>query len=149
MSSNKNAGEPFVASVAIKHCWPRRSNKFPILLGGKTMSDPVLIALIIAAAVVIALIIFRRQLGSFLFKATKDGIEAELKTQTHAAVDGTSNSTAGRSNPVNVNIKRNRLFGWGNRIDVERDDADIEENTQLGGNQDITVKSDRPSRKKK
>jgi hypothetical protein len=113
------------------------------------MSDPVRIALIIAAVVVIALFTFRRQLSSFLFKATKDGIEAELKTHTRAAVDGSGNSPAGRSKPASVNVKRNRLFGWGNRIDVERDDADIEENTQLGGNQEITVKSERPSRKKK
>jgi hypothetical protein len=113
------------------------------------MSDPVRIALIVAAAVVIALIIFRRQLSSFLFKATKDGIEAELKTHTQSPSGSAGDSPAGRPKSASVNIKRNRLFGWGNRIDVERDDVNVEENTQLGGNQELTVKSDRPPRKKK
>lgn len=112
------------------------------------MSDPVRIALIIAAVVVIALIIFRRQLSSFLFKATKDGIEAELKTHNQAAASG-GGRTAGRSKSASVNIKGNRLIGSRNKIEVERDDVNVEENTQLGADQEITVKSDRPSRKKK
>jgi hypothetical protein len=113
------------------------------------MSDPVRIALIIAVVVVIALFIFRRQLSSFLFKATKDGIEAELKTHTQSAPGAAGDSPAGRPKSAGVNIKRNRLFGWGNRIDVEGADVNVEENTQLGGNQEITAKSDRRPRKKK
>lgn len=44
------------------------------------MSDTVIIALIIAAVIVIALIIFRKQLSEFIFKAGKEGVEAQLKT---------------------------------------------------------------------
>jgi hypothetical protein len=112
------------------------------------MSDPVRIALIIAAVVVIALIIFRRQLSSFFFKATKDGVEAELKTHNRSAASGGA-SPASRSKSAGVNIKGNRLFGSGNKIEVERDDVNVEENTQLGADQEIIVKSDRPPRKKK
>ena len=113
------------------------------------MSDHVRIALIIAAVVVIALILFRRQLSSFLFKANKNGIEAELKTHAQGARDGASASPATQSKSAGVTIKRNRLFGWRNKIEVERDDADVAENTQLGANQEITAKSYPANRKGK
>jgi hypothetical protein len=54
------------------------------------MSDPVRTISIIAAAIVIALFIFRRRLSSFLFKANKDGLQAELKTHTQEAAGDTS-----------------------------------------------------------
>lgn len=113
------------------------------------MSDRVYIALIIAIVFVIALIIFRRRLSSLLFKANTNGIEAELKTHTQAEAGGASNSPASRSKSAGVTIKRNRLFGWRNKIEVERNDVNVEENTQLGGKQEITVQSDRHPRKKK
>lgn len=68
------------------------------------MSDTVIIALIIAAVIVIALIIFRKQLSEFIFKAGKEGVEAQLKTHEpggsgHAATP----KPAGPSQSVTAN----------------------------------------------
>lgn len=112
------------------------------------MSDPVRIALIVAAVVVIALIIFRRQLSSFWFKADEGGIEGELKTHNRAAASGGA-SPAGRLKSASINIKGNSLIGSRNKIEVEGADVNVEENTQLGADQEIKAKSVRPSRKKK
>jgi len=88
-------------------------------------------------------------LKSFLFKANKDGIEAEIKTRDQGAASGGGSSTARRSKPASVNIKGSSQWGLGNKIKVERDDVNIEQTTQSGANQEIIVESDQPSRKKK
>lgn len=113
------------------------------------MSDQIRIALIIAAVIVIALIIYRRRLQKLSIKKNQDGVEAELTAYAPSSQNDTPNPPAARTKAASVNVKRNRLFGWGNKIEIERDDVNVEENSQLGVNQEITAKSDKSPRKKK
>ena len=113
------------------------------------MSDQIRIVLIAAVVVVIALIIYRRRLQKLSFKKSQDGVEAELSAYAPPSTSDTPNSPAGRAKPASVTVKRNRLFGWGNKIEIERDDVSLEENSQVGVNQEITAKSDQSPRKKK
>lgn len=95
------------------------------------MSDPVLIVLIIAIAVVLVLVIFRRQLSSFFLKANKEGLEARLETR--------ETSSTGRAD---VTISRNKQIGRGNVIEVGRGNVGVEDNTQLGEDQQIIARPD-------
>jgi hypothetical protein len=106
-----------------------------ILFQETSMSDPVLITLIVAIAVIVVLILFRRQLSDFLFKANKEGVEAHLKT--HDPQDSQSAHSHG------VQIRRNRLVGRDNEIEVQQEDVGVDENLVLGKEQKIQVKSKR------
>lgn len=108
------------------------------------MTDTVLIVLIIALAVIVVLLFFRNQLSRFLFKANREGIEAEL--QTHKPVPGATSSTA-TSGAGGVAIRGNKQVGEGNAIDVGRDNVVVEDNVQRGKDQKIQVRPD-PSGKK-
>lgn len=113
------------------------------------MSDPTRIALIVAAVIVIALILYRQRLQKLSLKKNQEGIEAELTAYAPTAQSDATSASTGQAKTPGVNIKRNRLFGWGNKIEIERDDVNVQENSQLGVNQEITAKSDQSPRKKK
>ena len=98
------------------------------------MSDTVLVVLIVAATVIVVLYMFRRQLSAFLFKANKDGLEAELKT--HAPDETKTGDSHG------VQISGNRLVGKENEIEIGRDDVGVDDNILLGKKQKIQVKPD-------
>lgn len=107
------------------------------------MSDSVWIVLIIAGAVVLVLFLFRKQLSSFLFKANKEGVEAELKTRKQE-MDRSAKTGRG----AGVTIRVNKQIGKGNVIDVGTPKTDVEDNLQLGNDQKIRSRSE-PERKKK
>jgi hypothetical protein len=108
------------------------------------MNDTVLIVAIVAAAVVIVLYVFRRQLSEFVFKATRSGVEAQLKTHAPDAGASTGEPAPTRSTVVSGN----RLVGRRNTIDVEGRDAEVSDNTLAGSDQGIDV-STRPAAKQR
>jgi hypothetical protein len=97
------------------------------------MNETVQMALIVAIAVVIVMVIFRQRLSSFLFKATRKGVEAKL----HAG-----------STSDGINISGNVQKGQRQVIDVSRNNVNVEKNVQLGKDQTIIVASDTAGRKK-
>lgn len=108
------------------------------------MSDTVLIVLIIAITVLVVLIIFRRQLSRFLFKANREGIEAELETHKPAAPKGlTTPSPNQPGDRPSTTISGNWQIGSGNMIHVDRGDVAVEDNVQLGSDQEIKVRPDK------
>lgn len=106
------------------------------------MSDTVLVVLIIAVAIVIVLLVFREQLSRFIFKANKEGIEAQLDTRQEQ-------DAAKPRRQAGVTISKNKQFGKGNVIDVGRNDVDVEDNTQLGEDQKIMARPDNPANSQK
>lgn len=114
------------------------------------MSEKVMIASIVGAVVIIVLLMFRRQLKHFLFKAGKDGLEAQL--DTHDQPTGGGSGAAGASG---VHIDDNSQLGSDNLIDVGREDASINRNKLWGKGNKIVVRSnelsdkrsDKPSKK--
>jgi hypothetical protein len=103
------------------------------------MSDAVQIVLVIAVAILVVLLIFRKQLSNFQFKGGKNGVEMQLKTHKEAK-STTSLQSDGRSGGVSVS--RNKLWGRKNKIDIRSGSRNIsaDDNQMLGEEQDITVK---------
>jgi hypothetical protein len=101
------------------------------------MSDTVLIVFIIAIAVVVVLVIFRKQVSRFFIKAGKEGLEADLETREPASPTTT---TAG--SPASVVISGNKQIGKANKIDVAQSDVAVDDNLQLGEGQQIKVRPD-------
>ena len=97
------------------------------------MSDTVLIALIIAAAVVVVLFLFRKQLHRFSLKASGKGLETKLEART---------PTASPERQAGITIRGSRQVGEGNIIDVGRSGVNVEDNTQLGTEQKIVIRPD-------
>lgn len=106
------------------------------------MSDTVIITLIIAAAVLIALYIFRRQLKDFIFHINKDtGIQTEIHTHAPQPPFPTSESAqptplSPQSSALNpsssgVTISGNVQRGKNHSITAERP-ATITDNRQTG-----------------
>ena len=106
------------------------------------MSDNVLIVLIIAVTVIAVLFLFRRQLSAFLFKAGKDGLEAELKVH-----DPSESNKEGDSHKVQ--ISRNKLIGKENEIKVAQNNVGVDDNLLLGEKQKIEVEPAPGKEKKK
>jgi len=104
------------------------------------MSDTVLITLILAVTIVVVLVIFRRQLSRFLFKANRDGVEAEMETHEPAKDEAQTKPNANAS--AGVTISNNRQVGRGNKIDVGQSDVAVTDNLQLGEGQEINVRPD-------
>ena len=104
------------------------------------MSDTVLTVLIVALAVVVVLYLFRGQLRRFLFKANREGIEAELTTRAEAGRQGRQDG---------INISRSKQIGKGNVIEIGRRDVNVEDALQLGEDQKIVAKPDASPDKKK
>jgi len=87
-------------------------------------------------------------LSSFLFRVNKEGFEAELKTHSSSSIGGTSDTPSNPSKPSGINIEGNRQFGMRNKIEIERDDVNVEDNIQLGAGQEIVARSDKSTEKK-
>lgn len=108
------------------------------------MSEKVWLYLIVAIAVLLLVLILRRRLSRLFFKGA--GIETGL--ETHAPVgtpDGGANRSAVRSK--GIRIFKNWQIGKGNKIQVGRADASVEENRQLGVDQEIVAESDETGKK--
>ena len=87
------------------------------------MSSEVWIVLIVAAAVVIVLVIFRDRLGQFGLKANRGGFDVgKLKRSTARSAFAAPGSTV---------IRGNRQRGWKHRINIWRP-AYVEDNIQRG-----------------
>ena len=107
------------------------------------MSDTVLTVLIVAIAIIVVLFMFRERLRNFIFKANKDGVEANLETNQQDKTLGNQ----GRQ--PSVNISGNRQIGKGNRIDVGRSNVNVEKNLQKGDDEEIVVRPQKSGGKKK
>jgi len=122
----------------------------PLVLTRCTMNDTVLIVLIITIGVIVILLLFRNQLSRFLFKANREGIEAEMETHnTREGKAAAAASPAATSGAESVTISRNKQVGRDNVIDVGRANVAVEENLQRGENQEITVRPEPSSKKPK
>jgi hypothetical protein len=102
------------------------------------MSDNVQIVLIIVAALVIVLFIFRKQLSDFRFKGGKEGVDMQLKTRKDAAQIAPGQPG---EKQAGTSVNRNKLWGKGNEINLEGTNASVDENQLIGEEQKINVKS--------
>lgn len=103
------------------------------------MSDTVLIVLIITVAVVVVLLIFRKQVSRFFIKASKEGVEADLTTREPAPAATPTSSSESRPGVV---ISGNKQIGQKNTIDVAQSNVAVEDNLQVGEEQQIKVRPD-------
>jgi hypothetical protein len=111
----------------------------PVFRQEEAMDSTIWIALIVAAAVIIVLFMFRRDIRKFFVKASRDGVEAGLETRDPApSPPPAAGGAPGRA--PGVNIKGNTQAGAGNRIGVAQSDVNVEDNKQLGRDQSIEVK---------
>jgi hypothetical protein len=108
------------------------------------VDDTVLIVSVVAIAVIVILFMFRERLKSFGFKASKDGLEANLDTERQGKAGTAAQADKARS----INISGNRQIGEGNQIDVGRSSVNVEKNLQKGKNQKIVVRPQKSSGKK-
>ena len=105
------------------------------------MSDNVLIILIVAAAVVLVLFMFRGQLKKFRIKADKDGLESTLETKPDN-VSLTQNPT--KQTGSSMSVSDNKLLGKNNQISVSTSSPapkhmDVDENLLAGEGQKIDI----------
>lgn len=103
------------------------------------MSDTVLIVLIVTIAVIVVLLIFRKQVSRFFIKASKEGVEADLTTRE--PVPAATSTTSSETRP-SVVISGNKQIGKEQEIDVGRADVAVKDNLQLGEGQEIKVRPD-------
>ncbi len=99
------------------------------------MSNEVWIVLILAAAVVIVLVIFRDRLGQFGLKANRGGVNVKLTGQPREAPSLAPGTTV---------IRGNRQRGWKHRINIWRP-AFVEDNIQRGAENEIVAGPDQTS----
>lgn len=102
------------------------------------MDNAVWIALIVAAAVIVVLFMFRRDIRKFFVKASRDGVEAGLETRDPGQSTPPGGVAPGRT--AGVNVKGNKQIGAGNKISVGQSNVNIEDNAQVGHDQSIEVK---------
>jgi preprotein translocase subunit SecF len=111
------------------------------------MSDTVLVVLIMAVAIVVVLIVFRRRVSHFLFRADQQGVAAEMRTREDkaTAADGQMDKTS-RRRPADVTVRGVRQAGAGNEVEVSTtgQTADVEDIAQLGVKQKLKVEADQP-----
>jgi hypothetical protein len=108
------------------------------------MSDTVLIVIIITAAVLLILFMFRNQLSRFLFKANKDGVEAELETKE---TPGSPASTGSPTAQPGASVRRVTLIGKGSTAEARGSKATVEDVTGLGVDQTFSADSTKPESK--
>jgi len=99
------------------------------------MSDQVLIVLIVAAAIVIVLYLFRDRLKKFTIKGSQDNLEANLE----AYKDTAQNEPGAAGQSYGVNISGNKQVGKDNKIKVAQSSVNVSDNTQMGQGQEIRV----------
>lgn len=108
------------------------------------MSEKVWLYLIVAVAVLLIVLMLRQRLSRLFFKGA--GVETGLETHAQGGVsEGGATKPAARSK--GFRIFGNWQIGKGNRIESGRSDANIEENRQLGVDQEIVAKPDRAGKK--
>jgi len=93
------------------------------------MNNTVWIALIVAAAVVIVLYIFRHRLRDFNLRASRKGLETGFSTHEQEQSPG-------------VVISGNVQDGQRHKIEVGRENVQVRENLQEGEDHEISVTSD-------
>jgi hypothetical protein len=96
------------------------------------MSDKVLIALIIAAALVIVVYLLRARLSKLRIKADGQSVEGQL--EAGAPADG----AAPASHP-GVVVRGTWMTGKRQKVTVRRGDAELTDNVMRGTDQKITV----------
>jgi hypothetical protein len=101
------------------------------------MSETTWIVLIVTAAVIVVLWMFRGTLSRFFLRANRDGVEAELQTRESEGTPSAPSPAPG------VNISGNRQLGKDNEIAVGRDNVNVSDNLQAGEEQSIDVKADK------
>lgn len=97
------------------------------------MSDAVLVVIIVTVAVFLVLLLFQKRLRSFLFRADRDGIEAQLKVDKTAPKQKSSKS--------GTTVSGNKLIGRGNKVGARGKSVDVSENILLGENQELAAES--------
>lgn len=102
------------------------------------MDSTVWIALIIAAAVIVILFMFRPALKKFFLRADQGGIEAGIETREVPAAQPSTDATPNQAHAIE--ISHNKLMGAKQKISVGRSDVKVSDNTQIGHNQAIEVK---------
>ena len=98
------------------------------------MSERVWITLIVAFAIVLVVVILRRQLKSLVLKGM--GMEAEV--QTHSADPRISQPSSPGERP-SVNISDVKQIGLRNKLNISRGDTNVERTKQIGKDQEINV----------
>lgn len=107
------------------------------------MSDAVLLALIVAAVVLIILVVFRKQLRSFVFRA--GALEAELRT--NRASDPSGSESVQASHPEGVSLTNVRMKGTRHKIAVKRGGVSMNKIRQQGKDHQIAIESDTSTKK--
>jgi hypothetical protein len=107
------------------------------------MSDNVLMVLIVAAAVVVVLFIFRDRLTGFRLKANQTGVETELTAQERERARPVEKAGDGLSPQAGVDVSENVQVGERQEIRVRKsglwDRIRVRGNKQLGRDQKISV----------
>jgi hypothetical protein len=112
------------------------------------MDNNVLIVLIVSVTVIIILLLFRKQLSSFLFKAGKEGVQAELKTRKPE--NSTFLETSGKRGERSADtvVRNNKLFGKKNEMTLDGSRLDASDNLLVGEENEIKSSS-KPSQPQK
>jgi hypothetical protein len=102
------------------------------------LDDKVIVPLGIALIVLVVLILYRKQLKTFVFEANRKGIKTTLQTNTSTS-----------DHRGSVIISENLQTGKGNKIDVGRDKTEVTKNIQSGDRQEIIARPDPRPRSKR
>ena len=84
------------------------------------MSDTVWVVLIVAAAVVVILYMYRGQLKDFFIKASQGGVEGGLSTHSPNGTSASQNASAASPADPGVDVSDNLLAGAQHAIQVRK-----------------------------
>lgn len=101
------------------------------------MSETVQIILIVAAAVLVVLFLFRNQLKDFIFKAGPQGLETHLSTREPQP--GAEQAAPSPGQRPSVVVRGNVQSGQDHEIRVRRSDVEVSDNLQEGARDEIDV----------
>jgi len=107
------------------------------------MTENLWLALIIAAVVITAFIIFRKQLSRFIFRISREGIDAEL--DTHAPFPTATNAQSATATAPGVRVSGTTMVGKRSRLDVRHTNADISNTTLVGQEHEVVVAAPDPA----
>ena len=108
------------------------------------MTQTFWIALIVAVAVVLVVLLLRRQLSSLFLKGM--GMEARVETHGPDSQNAARNTRA--MTKGGVNISGFKQSGSNNKLDIARGDVNLEQTQQKGSGQEINVRADQAEPKK-
>ena len=103
------------------------------------MTAEVWITLIIAATVVVVLALYRGRLARFVFKASDEGVEAELDAQE---TDGGAAAPGSPGSRPSVVIRGTRQSGRKHKISVRKPDVEVSDVRQKGEEHQVEVGPD-------